>query len=74
MDAVHIFVHIFVRGSLASTTFLETTVTLTNCQENNRCSVARALGKILYDQLLVLLMQKWFISGLYKGSRHSLSH
>lgn len=58
----------------ASTTFLETTVTLTSCQENNRCSVARALGKILYDQLLVLLMQKWFISGLYKGLRHTLSH
>lgn len=66
-----LWVRIFACGSPVSTMSLETTLTLLNCQENNRCIVARALGKILCDRLPALLVGKWLTSGLYKGPRHT---
>ena len=42
---------------------------LWQCHENGRCIVARALGKILCDQFLVLVFLKEFISELCKDSR-----
>lgn len=67
-------VHSFACGSCDSIKSLETTLTSMSYPEDNRYMVARALGKIFYNHILVLFIQKWFISELCKDPRHILSH